>query len=89
MRSLVYIQASGRQDGGEQRLAGSAAAEILAAKALQDLTKLVAHFEDEETAYEVKRRAGAGFAQAYRYDEYEHLARVKEWLTQEAEEEWR
>ena len=89
VRSLVYIQASGRQDGGEERVAGSAAAEILAAKALQDLAALVAHFEDEETAYEVKRRAGAGFAQAYRYDEYEHLARVKEWLTQEAEEEWR
>ena len=37
----------------------------------------------------MKRRAGAGFTNAYRYDEYEHLARVREWLTQEAEEEWR
>jgi hypothetical protein len=39
-------------------------------------------------AYEVKRRAGP-FRQAYRYDQYEHLARIKEWLTQEAEEEFR
>jgi hypothetical protein len=38
--------------------------------------------------YEVKRRRGP-FARAYDYDEYEHLARVKEWLTQEAEEEFR
>ena len=89
VRRLIYIQASGRQDGGEQRLASNAAAEVLAAKAFEDLAKLVAHFENEETPYEVKRRAGAGFANAYRYDEYEHLARVKEWLTQEAEEDWR
>ena len=89
VRSLVYIQASGRQDGGEERLASNAAAEILAAKALEDLAKLVAHFEDPDTAYEVKRRTGPGFANAYRYDEYEHLARVKEWLTEESEEDWR
>jgi hypothetical protein len=37
--------------------------------------------------YEVKRRAGP-FRQAYRYDQYEHLARIKEWLTQEAEEDF-
>jgi len=89
VRALVYIQASGRQDGGEERLASSAAAEMLAAKALEDLAKLVAHFEDPGTPYEVKRRTGPGFTNAYRYDEYEHLARVKEWLTEEAEEGWR
>ena len=38
--------------------------------------------------YEVKRRRGP-FARAYDYDDYEHLARVKEWLTQEAEEDFR
>jgi double-strand break repair protein AddB len=89
VRSLVYIQASGRQDGGEERLASNTAAEMLAERAFEDLTKLVAHFEDPETAYEVKRRSAAAFTNAYRYDEYEHLARVKEWLTEEAEEEWR
>ena len=89
VRSLVYIQASGRQDGGEERLASNTAAEMLAERAFEDLAKLVAHFEDPETAYEVKRRSAAAFTNAYRYDEYEHLARVKEWLTEEAEEEWR
>lgn len=82
--ALVYIQASGRQDGGEEQFAGNAAAEILAAKSLEDLEALVAHFDDPATPYEVKRRSAAAFANAYRYDEYEHLARVKEWLTQEA-----
>jgi hypothetical protein len=49
---------------------------------------LIARYADPEMPYEVKRRRGP-FARAYDYDEYEHLARVKEWLTQEAEEEFR
>ena len=89
VHALVYIQASGRQDGGEQQRAGKAEAEILAAKSLEDLERLVAHFDDPATPYEVKRRSASAFANAYRYDEYEHLARVKEWLTQEAGEDWR
>ena len=89
VRALVYIQASGRQDGGEERLASNAAAEILATESLEDLEQLVAHFGNPATPYEVKRRSAAAFTNAYRYDEYEHLARVKEWLTQEAGEEWR
>jgi ATP-dependent helicase/nuclease subunit B len=89
VRALVYIQASGRQDGGEERDAGNTAAEILAATALENLEQLVAHFADPATPYDVKRRSAPAFANAYRYDEYEHLARVQEWLTQEAEEEWR
>ncbi len=52
------------------------------------LIDLVARYDDPATPYEVKRRAGP-FANAYRYDDYEQLARVKEWLTQEAEEEYR
>ncbi|MGK2922077.1 MAG: hypothetical protein ACSLE4_04715, partial [Methyloceanibacter sp.] len=65
------------------------AADVLSAKAREDLEKLVVHFADPATPYEVKRRAGAAFTSAYRHDDYEHLARVQEWLTQEAEEEWR
>jgi ATP-dependent helicase/nuclease subunit B len=87
--NLVYIQASGRQDGGEQRDACDADAETLSAKALEDLAQLAAHFADPATPYEVKRRAGTAFASLYRHDDYEHLARVQEWLTQEAaEEQW-
>jgi double-strand break repair protein AddB len=89
VRALVYIQASGRQDGGEQQRAGKAEAEILAARSIEDLERLVAHFDDPATPYEVKRRSATAFANAYRYDEYEHLARVKEWLTLEAGEDWR
>lgn len=88
VRDLVYIQASGRQDGGEQRDASDVAADLLSDTAIEDLEKLVAHFADPATPYEVKRRAGTAFANLYRHDEYEHLARVQEWLTQEAEEEW-
>jgi ATP-dependent helicase/nuclease subunit B len=88
VRSLVYIQASGRQDGGDEQPATKGDAGALAERALEDLERLVTHFAEPDTAYEVKRRAGAGFTNAYRYDEYEHLARVREWLTQEAEEQW-
>jgi ATP-dependent helicase/nuclease subunit B len=86
---LVYIHASGRQDGGEQRPAANAAPHVLAEKAIEDLTRLVTRFDDPDTPYEVKRRAGTTFATAYRYDEYEQLARIKEWLTLDAEEDFK
>ena len=37
--------------------------------------------------YEAKRRSAPAFDRLYRYDDYEHLARIREWLTQETEEE--
>jgi ATP-dependent helicase/nuclease subunit B len=85
---LVYIQASGRNEGGEQQEAANADPSVLAKEALQKLSNLIARYADPKMPYEVKRRRGP-FARAYDYDEYEHLARVKEWLTQEAEEEFR
>ena len=39
--------------------------------------------------YEVKRRRGAAFTRAYDYDDYEQLARIQEWLTQELDEDFR
>jgi double-strand break repair protein AddB len=89
VKDLRYIEASGRHDGGEERAAANATAQALASKALADLKRLVERYADPAMAYEVKRRKGAAFASVYRYDEYEHLARVQEWLTLEAEEEWR
>jgi ATP-dependent helicase/nuclease subunit B len=86
---LRYIRTSGRDEGGEERLAGNAAAAALAKASLESLTSLVARYADADMPYEVKRRAAAAFKDVYRYDEYEHLARVKEWLTQDAEEDWR
>lgn len=87
---LFYIQANGRQDGGEQHEASKESPETLAAKAKQNLEKLVAHFRDPETPYDVKRRSGSAFARHYRHDDYAHLARLQEWLTQQdLEEDWR
>jgi hypothetical protein len=53
------------------------------------LEALVRYFAHPEAAYEVKRRPGQSFTNLYRYDDYEHLARIKEWLTQETDEDWR
>ena len=86
---LRYIEASGRDEGGEERPASNSVASALAAKALEDLAALVRRYADPGMPYEVKRRKAPAFARVYDYDAYEHLARVKEWLTQEAEEEWR
>jgi ATP-dependent helicase/nuclease subunit B len=83
---LRYIQASGRGDGGTDEPAANATAAELANQALQSLVTLIARYDRPDTPYEAKRRPGNGFD--YRYDTYEQLARVKEWLTQEAEEDW-
>lgn len=90
VNALRYIQASGRRDGGEQsEAANTADPAALAAKARADLERLVAHYADPDIPYEVKRRRGQAFTSLYRYDDYEHLARVQEWLTLETEEDWR
>ena len=61
----------------------------LAREARDKLSKLVERYSDPAMPYEVKRRKGQAFTNLYRYDEYEHLARLREWLTQEAEEDFR
>jgi ATP-dependent helicase/nuclease subunit B len=85
---LVYIHVSGRNDGGEERAAGKTAPSILAKDALAKLSTLIARYAHPDMPYEVKRRSAQAFRNQYRYDDYEQLARVKEWLTQEAEEEF-
>ncbi len=89
VRELRYIHASGRNDGGEERPAGKGDATELGVRAIEQLASLVDRYSDPAMPYEVKRRRSAAFTGLYRYDEYAHLARVDEWLTQEAEEEWR
>lgn len=79
---LEYIRASGRGDGGEQHAASKETPAVLAKCALEQLEALVAYFDDPKTPYEVKRRASAGFTDAYRFDDYAQLARVPEWLTE-------
>jgi ATP-dependent helicase/nuclease subunit B len=85
--SLRYIHVSGRGEGGEDRDAGDTDPETLASEARAKLIGLIARYADPDMPYEVKRRSGP-FRDAYKYDQYEHLARIKEWLTQEAEEEF-
>ena len=89
VKDLRYINASGRNEGGEDRAAAKTSPDSLAANALAELTALIARYDDPDMPYEVKRRSAPAFVSHYRYDDYEHLARVKEWLTQEAEEEFR
>ena len=84
---LRYIEASGRREGGVDRAAAQSAPSDLADRALASLRKLIERFADRDTPYEVKRRSAPAFD--YRYDEYEHLARIQEWLTQEPDEESR
>jgi len=86
--NLLYIQITGRGEGGEEREAGKTEPDVLAREAQAKLTRLIARYADPDMPYEVKRRPGQAFRQAYKYDQYEHLARIKEWLTQEIEEEF-
>jgi len=73
---LAYIRARGHGAGGEERDAcPKVAAPELAAHALEHLEKLVAAYAIETQAYTAQRRAGF----EYRYDDYAHLARVREW----------
>jgi len=85
---LAYIHVSGRDDGGAESDAAKSDPSILASEALRKLNALIARYDEPSMPYEVKRRGGP-LARAYDYDAYEHLARVKEWLTQEAEEDFR
>jgi ATP-dependent helicase/nuclease subunit B len=83
---LRYIEASGRRDGGKERSAADKPAGALADEARQRLIELIARFDQADTPYEAKRRRGP-FSNAYRFDDYAQLARVKEWATANAEEE--
>jgi ATP-dependent helicase/nuclease subunit B len=85
---LFYIHIIGRGEGGKECEAGKTAPEDLASDAQTKLARLIARYADPAMPYEVKRRSGP-FRNAYDHDPYEHLARIKEWLTLEAEEEFK
>jgi double-strand break repair protein AddB len=87
--ALTYIRASGRDEGGEECQAGNKPASDLAQDARAKLIRLIARYDDPTMPYEVKRRRGPAFTRAYDYDDYEQLARIQEWLTQELEEDFR
>ena len=79
--ALRYIRGLGRGVAGEDRAAAEAPPEALAGHALARLSALVARFDRADAPYPALRRSA--FKDKYRFDEYEHLARVGEWLVAE------
>lgn len=74
---LRYIQASGGEPPGTERIVKTDAGEAaLAEAALAALKELVARYDNLETPYAAVRRDGY----SYDYDDYAHLARVAEWV---------
>ena len=81
-RSLAFWRLTGGEPPGEARpVRGDAA--TLAGAALAGLARLIAAFDDPQTPYAAIPRAGW----APRYNDYLHLARVKEWAVQAAQED--
>jgi ATP-dependent helicase/nuclease subunit B len=79
---LLYVRIGGSKAPADFRLVDVDASDI-AAEALARLSARIAIFDDEETPYRPR-------VMPYRTDsvgDYDHLARVKEWLAAELEEE--
>ncbi|MEH6402888.1 MAG: double-strand break repair protein AddB [Sneathiella sp.] len=73
---LAYIRLSGSSPAGEFRTASKKIpAEELAVAAYEGLQRLIAQFDQESTPYLTKPRPEF----EDRFNDYEHLARVKEW----------
>ncbi|MFA5899822.1 MAG: double-strand break repair protein AddB, partial [Hyphomicrobium sp.] len=72
---LRYVRATGAEPPGEDRRVNAGDITTLAQEALANLTKLIAHFDNEATPYKALRRARFN----YDFDDYAHLARVAEW----------
>jgi ATP-dependent helicase/nuclease subunit B len=78
---LRYIRATGGEPPGEEMTIAGEDIAALAASALERTKRLVAQFDDPATPYRAVRRSR--FKDAYRFDAYEHLARVEEWADAE------
>ena len=79
---LAYIKLSGADPAGEFRNAGgskSPPTETLADEAYEGLVRLIAQFDRQATPYLSCPRPDL----PYRFNDYEHLARVKEWSSGE------
>jgi len=79
--SLRYIHASGAEPPGREEEVCKGRIEDVSEQALSKLRDLITRFDRDETPYTALRRGGFD----YRYDDYEHLARVAEWAAAEAE----
>jgi ATP-dependent helicase/nuclease subunit B len=80
--ALHYIRATGGEPAGEEHTVKTDDVAALADNALQQLSRLVAAFDDAATPYKALRRARFN----YDYDDYAHLARVAEWAASAEEE---
>ena len=72
---LGYISASGGNPAGLEHIVKHDDLIELAQEAENNLKKLVNFYDDPKTKYKALRRPQFD----YRYDDYEHLSRVKEW----------
>ncbi len=79
---LRYISASGGEPPGVEVAIKADDLETLAAETREGLLRLISAFDNPATPYRAVRRA----AYDYRYDDYEHLARVKEWQGGESDD---
>lgn len=84
VQGLHYVSATGGEPAGEDRRINCDDVGALADKALDGLKRLVARYDQLETSYRALRRLQ--FDAHYRYDDYAHLARVKEWAASDASE---
>jgi len=80
--NLAFWRLTGGEPPGEARPVKDDAAK-LAAEALAGLARLIAAFDDPATPYRAIPRSDW----APRYNDYLHLARVKEWAVQAAQED--
>ena len=80
-KDLVFIAATGREERGQETSCTNKdfSAVELANDALEGLKMLVAQYDIAEVGYPALRRAGF----SYTYDDFEHLARVKEWAVED------
>lgn len=82
VEELAYVRLSGGDPAGEFRTAGGKKTpppETLATEAYEGLLRLIAQFDRQATPYLSCPRPDL----PYRFNDYEHLARVKEWSSGE------
>ena len=79
--SLSYIEIKGGEPAGAQHDRNKRPANELAAEALHGVRRLVEQYDDAGVGYPALRRPK--FENHYRYDDYEHLARMQEWAVED------
>ncbi|MGF1651497.1 MAG: double-strand break repair protein AddB [Hyphomicrobiaceae bacterium] len=79
---LAFISTDGGDTGGDCRQLSFESLDAAIDRTVRDLTALVDRYADPETPYTALRRPGY----SYDYDDYDQLARVREWLSGDGED---